>query len=80
MDPSAPPGQGDPRERTLLDGTEVKWCSLCVEWGSNYRTGHPAGNVSIDVPPISNNQNTLVIADNTEVDEEVDSEAVSRLR
>ena len=80
MDPSAPPGQGDPRERTLLDGTEVEWFSLCDEWGSHYRAGHPAGNVAIDVPPTSNNQNTLIIAENTEVDEEVDSEAVSRLR
>ena len=83
MDPTAPPGQGDPRERTLSDGTEVKWCSLCAEWGNHYRAGHPADNVAIDVEdnaPISSGSissgSTLV----TNEDAEMESEAVARLK
>ena len=32
-----PPRPGEPRERTLSDDTEVKWCGLCSSWGDHYR-------------------------------------------
>ena len=35
VDATTPPGKGNPRERTLLDGTEVKWCILYAEWGNH---------------------------------------------
>ena len=36
--PSRP---GEPRERILPNGSEVKWCGLCGKWGDHYRAGHP---------------------------------------
>ena len=38
-----PPRPGAPRERTLPNGTEVKWCALCGQWINRYRVGYPAG-------------------------------------
>ena len=35
-----PPCLGEPRKRTLADGTDVKWCGLCGSWGDHYRVGH----------------------------------------
>ena len=43
-----PPRAGEPRERTLPDGTEVKWYGLCGSWGDHYRAGHPADAVAGD--------------------------------
>ena len=37
-----PPRRNEPRERTLPDGSVVKWCSECGSWGDHYRAGHPA--------------------------------------
>ena len=37
-----PPRPGDPRERVLPSGQEVKWCGLCGKWGDHYRAGHPS--------------------------------------
>ena len=36
-----PPRPGEPRERILPNGQEVKWCGLCGKWGDHYRAGHP---------------------------------------
>ena len=36
-----PPCPGAPRERTLVDGSEMKWCALCGLWTDYYRAGHP---------------------------------------
>ena len=38
-----PPRANDPHERTLADGSVVKWCGLCGRWANNYRAEHPAG-------------------------------------
>ena len=38
-----PPRPGEPRERTLPSGIEVKWCGLCGKWGDHYRAGHTNG-------------------------------------
>ena len=38
---SHPPQGNAPRERTLLDGTVVKWCGECGLWGDHLRAGHP---------------------------------------
>jgi len=38
-----PPCPGAPRERTLPDRTEVKWCKLCVQWTDHYRAEYPTG-------------------------------------
>ena len=57
-----PPRANDPREKTLQDGTEVKWCGLCGKWGDHYRAGHPEDSAAVaeveanvamddDVPP-----------------------------
>lgn len=32
---------GEPRERTLADGTTVKQCRLYRSWGDHYRAEHP---------------------------------------
>ena len=37
-----PPRPGEPCERVLPSGQEVKWRGLCGKWGDDYRTGHPA--------------------------------------
>jgi len=36
-----PPRPGAPRERTLPNGTDVKWCGLCGKWTNHYRARHP---------------------------------------
>jgi len=37
-----------PREGSISDGTNVKWCSKCGSWGNHFRSGHP---VPEDQPP-----------------------------
>ena len=37
-----PPGPGEPREKTLTNGTDTKWFSLCNLWDNHYRAGYPA--------------------------------------
>ena len=39
-----PPRPTEPRERTLTDGTKVKWCIECSYWGEHFYAGHNAGN------------------------------------
>ena len=34
----------DPRNLTLPDGTDVKWCSFCGYWGENFRLLHMDNN------------------------------------
>ena len=36
----SPPRANEPHERTLPDGTDVKWCGLCGAWGNHYRANH----------------------------------------
>ena len=36
-----PPRSNEPRERTLINGSIVKWCGLCGKWADNYCAGHP---------------------------------------
>ena len=45
-----PPRPGEPRERVLPSGQEVKWCGLCGKWGDHYRAGHPVGDVDVGEP------------------------------
>ena len=42
-----PPRPGEPRERVLPSGQEVKWCGLCGKWGDHYRVGHPVGDADV---------------------------------
>ena len=35
-----PPRMNKPHARTLVDGTEVKWCSACGKWVDHFRGGH----------------------------------------
>ena len=84
---TAPPGQGEPRERTLTDGTKEKWCSLGTEWGTHYRAGHPTGNVAIDVVEGAKSNEVIEtppmgteVIDTPPTGIEVDSEAVACLR
>ena len=37
-----PPQGNEPRERTGVDGVEIKWCGECGAWGDHYRSEHPA--------------------------------------
>lgn len=37
-----PPQCNQPRERTLEDGTILKWCGECGLWGNHLRANHPA--------------------------------------
>ena len=34
------PCLGEPRESTLPNDTEMKWCGICGSWGEHYRAGH----------------------------------------
>ena len=38
-----PPRRNEPRERTLPDGTQVKWCPECGKWGDHFRGGASYG-------------------------------------
>ena len=57
-----PPCPGEPRERTLANGAEVKWCGECDKWGYNYRTRLP------------DDANDGVDGDNVAVEEDVDGD------
>ena len=85
-----PPRRNEPRQRTLPDGTVVKWCPECGAWGDHFRAGHPAETVD---PPLHNNnalvqEDALVAADVSDgdlcgecnEDDEVSDGAFARLR
>ena len=39
-----PPRAIEPRERTLENETDAKWCGLCEEYRDHYRLGYPDDN------------------------------------
>ena len=47
-----PTRRNEQRERTLPDGTTVKWCSECGAWGDHFRAGHPAEGIgaAVEIP------------------------------
>ena len=47
----SPPRANEPHERTLPNGTDVKWCGLCGAWGSHYWANHLAEEESKDDGP-----------------------------
>ena len=81
-DTTTPTEFGEPREKTMSDGTEVKWCIICSAWFNHYLTGHLADAVTpfCNVVIESGNTNTLDKG-NTEFGRdtltEVDSAAVA---
>ena len=38
-----PPRMNKPHVRTLLDSTDVKWCSACGKWTDRFCAGHTPG-------------------------------------
>ena len=40
---SRPPRSGEPRFKTLQNGTEVVWCGSCSKWGNHLTSGHVTG-------------------------------------
>ena len=45
-----PPCMNKPHKRTLPDGTRVKWCPGCGEWGDHFRAGYPAEKADKETP------------------------------
>ena len=66
-----PPRPGEPRERVLPSGEEVKWCGLCGKWGDHYRAGHPSGEDGKEEEP-GDGDGHVAIAENGDLDDEED--------
>jgi hypothetical protein len=77
-----PPRRNKPRERTLPDGTQVKWCPKCGKWGDHFRAGHTAANDDEDNGGDAANVATGDDDDNLVVqeDDNVSDGAFARLR
>ena len=43
------PNANNPREHTVPNRLEVKWCGLCGSWTDHYRDGHTGGEEKTDV-------------------------------